>query len=82
MKDIVIIYHGDCKKILTDNSKFPDKSVDLIITSPPYADKRKNFYGSVHPDDYVEWFLPVGKELFRILKDNGSFILNIKEELV
>jgi len=54
-------------------------SIDLIVTSPPYADKRKKYYGSIHPDKYVEWFTPFGEELLRILKPNGSFILNIKE---
>lgn len=73
------IYLGDCKKILSNTEKFPDKSIDFIFSSPPYADKRKRFYGSVHPDVYVDWFLPIGRELFRVLKDSGSFVLNIKE---
>ncbi|QQR96667.1 MAG: hypothetical protein IPJ93_13780 [Bacteroidota bacterium] len=50
-----------------------------MVTSPPYADKRKDTYGGVHPDKYVEWFKPISKELHRVLKDKGSFILNIKE---
>src|SRR3989337_3577525 len=74
-----IIYTGDCREILTDTKRFPDRSIDFIFTSPPYADKRKRFYGSVHPDQYVEWFLPISYQLHRVLKDNGSFILNIKE---
>jgi len=73
------IYRGDCVKLLADTSKFPTKSVSLCVTSPPYAEKRKNSYGGVHPDNYVEWFLPIAKEIYRILKDDGSFILNIKE---
>src|SRR3990167_4003914 len=73
------IYLGNCKEILADYTKFPDRSIDFIFTSPPYADKRKRFYGSVHPDQYVEWFLPISYQLHRVLKDNGSFILNIKE---
>jgi len=74
-----VIYKGDCLKYLSDISLLPDKSVDLIVTSPPYADKRKDSYGGVHPEKYVEWFLPISKQLKRILKNNGSFILNIKE---
>jgi len=66
-----------------DSSTFlrnlPDDSVNLIVTSPPYADKRKRYYGSVHPKNYVEWFVPIADELHRVLKSNGSFILNIKE---
>src|SRR5579885_1776269 len=61
---------------------YPSNSVDLIVTSPPYADQRKDTYGGVHPDRYVEWFLPIAAELKRVLKPRGSFILNIKERVV
>ncbi len=73
------IYLGDCKDIL---KQLPDNSVDLIFTSPPYADQRKNTYGGIHPDEYVEWFLPISKELLRVLKPTGTFALNIKEKVV
>ncbi len=56
--------------------------MDLIVTSPPYADQRKNTYGGIHPNDYVNWFLPISKELFRVLKPTGTFVLNIKEKVV
>jgi site-specific DNA-methyltransferase (adenine-specific) len=74
-----ILYNGDASIILADFEKFPDKSVNLIVTSPPYADKRKNSYKGVTSNKYVEWFLPISEQFKRILKDNGSFILNIKE---
>ncbi len=70
---------GDCLEVL---GEFNDNSVDLIFTSPPYADRRKNTYGGVHPDHYVEWFLPRSKEFLRVLKPTGTFILNIKERVV
>lgn len=70
---------GDCRKEL---KKLPDNSVDLIFTSPPYADSRKNTYGGVSPDKYVEWFLPISSELLRVLKPTGTFVLNIKEKVV
>lgn len=73
------LYLGDCKKQL---NKLPDNSVDLIVTSPPYADQRNGTYGGIHPDKYVEWFLPISKELIRVLKPSGTFILNIKEKVV
>lgn len=73
------IYSGNCVEVLKDLSKFPEKSVNLIITSPPYAEKRKQTYGGIHPNKYVEWFLPISEQLKRVLKDDGSFILNIKE---
>lgn len=72
------IYLGDCAKVL---KVIPDNSVDLIITSPPYADQRKNTYGGIKADKYVEWFLPISKELLRVLKPSGTFILNIKEKV-
>ena len=74
-----ILYNGDSAKLLADAALFPDKSIGLIVTSPPYADKRKKSYDGVHPAKYVAWFLPIAKELYRVLKDDGSFILNIKE---
>lgn len=70
---------GDSKEVLTE---FPDNSVDLIFTSPPYADQRKNTYGGIHPDKYVEWFLPISEQLLRVLKPDGTFVLNIKEKVV
>lgn len=74
-----ILYNGDSAVLLSDLKIFPDISIDFIVTSPPYADKRKNSYKGMHPDKYVEWFLPITEQLKRILKDKGSFILNIKE---
>ena len=68
---------GNCLEIL---SSYAEQSVNLIVTSPPYADSRKSTYGGIHPDHYVEWFLPISEQLFRVLKNDGSFILNIKEK--
>jgi DNA modification methylase len=71
------IIHGDSLQVL---KQLPDASVDLIFTSPPYADSRKLTYGGIHPDKYVEWFTPFSEQLHRVLKDSGSFVLNIKEK--
>ena len=70
---------GDCALKLKE---LADDSIDLIITSPPYADQRKNSYGGVHPDQYVAWFIPIAAQLLRVLKPTGTFILNIKERVV
>jgi site-specific DNA-methyltransferase (adenine-specific)/site-specific DNA-methyltransferase (cytosine-N4-specific) len=70
---------GDCREQL---KLVPDNSVDLIVTSPPYADQRTNTYGGVPPDKYVEWFLPISEQLLRVLRESGTFILNIKEKVV
>ncbi|MDR3090186.1 MAG: site-specific DNA-methyltransferase [Desulfobulbaceae bacterium] len=76
---ITRIYHGDSGEKLRE---IADDAVDLIITSPPYADQRKNTYGGISPDQYVEWFSPISLQLLRILKPTGTFILNIKEKVV
>jgi site-specific DNA-methyltransferase (adenine-specific)/site-specific DNA-methyltransferase (cytosine-N4-specific) len=73
------IRHGDC---LDELKKIEDNSIDLIITSPPYADQRKKTYGGIHPSKYVEWFSPISEELLRVLKPSGTFVLNIKEKVV
>ncbi len=73
------LFQGDCLAILPG---IKDSSVDLIVTSPPYADQRKDTYGGVHPDTYVDWFLPIAAELKRVLKPEGSFVLNIKERVL
>ncbi|MBZ4193867.1 MAG: site-specific DNA-methyltransferase, partial [Candidatus Contendobacter sp.] len=73
------IYYGDSKEQL---KLLPDNFIDLIVTSPPYADQRKDTYGGIHPDQYVKWFLPVSEQLLRVLKPTGTFVLNIKEKVV
>ncbi len=79
MKIKTEIYLGDAKEQL---QLLDENSVDLIITSPPYADQRKNTYGGISHEKYVEWFLPVSEQLLRVLKPTGTFILNIKEKVV
>jgi site-specific DNA-methyltransferase (adenine-specific)/site-specific DNA-methyltransferase (cytosine-N4-specific) len=83
MKSFVVepqikLYLGDCKEVLT---QLDANSIDLIVTSPPYADQRKNTYGGIHPDKYVDWFLPISEQLLQVLKPTGTFILNIKERV-
>ena len=73
------IIEGD---VLAGLEEIEDRSVDLIITSPPYADARKQQYGGHPPDQYVEWYRPVARALLPKLKKSGSYILNIKEGLV
>ena len=68
---------GDCSDVLKE---YPNVFFDLIVTSPPYADRRKNTYGGIKPDEYVAWFLPRAQQFLRVLKPSGTFILNIKEK--
>lgn len=70
---------GDCESVLKE---CPSNIVDLIVTSPPYADSRKKTYGGIHPNKYVDWFLPRAYEFLRVIKPSGSFVLNIKEKVV
>jgi site-specific DNA-methyltransferase (adenine-specific) len=70
---------GDCQEILKE---FPDNCIDLIFTSPPYADNRRFTYEGPPPSRYVDWFLPKSEEFLRVLKPTGTFILNIKERVI
>lgn len=76
-----VVYKGNCADYLCDNFLFPTNSINLIVTSPPYANQRKGLYGGIDPAEYVDWFLPISKQLYRALKPTGSFILNIKENV-
>jgi len=73
------IYLGDCLDILKE---YPNNFFDLIVTSPPYADRREKTYGGIKPGKYVDWFLPRSEQFLRVLKRTGTFILNIKERVV
>ena len=79
MFEVDRIIHGDCLKVL---KTLPNDCCDLIFTSPPYADNRESTYKGVPIKHYVEWFLPISYELKRVLKPEGSFVLNIKERAV
>ena len=72
------IIEGDCLQVL---QKYGENTFDLIITSPPYADRRAKTYGGIKPEKYVEWFLPRSEQFLRVLKPTGSFVLNIKEKV-
>ncbi len=65
---------GDALSLMT---KLPDESVDLIITSPPFALQRQKEYGNVEQEAYVEWLLTFTKEVKRIVKDTGSFVIDL-----
>lgn len=65
---------GDSRQLLRT---IPDSSVNLVFTSPPYALHFKKEYGNVEKAEYIEWFLTFAREIFRILPNDGSFVLNI-----
>ena len=59
--------------------RLPRSSVDLFFTSPPYADARS--YARIHPDRYVEWFLPFARAMYEATTEAGSLVLNIKNRV-
>jgi site-specific DNA-methyltransferase (adenine-specific) len=61
--ETIRLLQGDCRQLL---AQLPSASVQLIVTSPPYADQRQATYGGVHPNEYVAWFLPIAAELHRV----------------
>ncbi|MCY4527288.1 MAG: site-specific DNA-methyltransferase [Anaerolineaceae bacterium] len=75
-----MVHWGDCLDVM--RSSIPDNSIDLIVTSPPYANARSHTYGGIAPELYVDWFCERADEMLRILKPTGSFVLNIKEKAV
>jgi DNA modification methylase len=72
--DIGAVFLGDSFALL---KRIPDESVDLILTSPPYALHFKKEYGNVDQEQYVNWLLSFAEDIRRILKKTGSFVLNI-----
>jgi DNA modification methylase len=54
-----------------------DESIDLVLTSPPFALRRQKSYGNVEETEYVAWITPFSREVFRVLKRSGSFVLDL-----
>lgn len=76
------ITEGDCFSLIDE---LPDNSIDLVVTSPPYADvksygKKVNEVSVLHVDRYVDWILPLFDKVNRVLKPSGSFIFNIDDK--
>ena len=67
-------YVGDAKELL---ATLDSGSVDLVITSPPFALQRKKEYGNKDQDEYVDWLIDFGNLIFRVLKETGSFVLDL-----
>ena len=68
------LHTGDCIDVL---KTLPDSSVDSVVTSPPYAMQRASTYGGIPEKDYPEWTVAWMQEVWRVLKDDGSVIINI-----
>ena len=67
-------YLGDSLKLIRE---MPDESVDLVVTSPPFALLRQKAYGNKEQSEYVDWLCEFGEEVLRVLRDTGSFVLDL-----
>jgi site-specific DNA-methyltransferase (cytosine-N4-specific) len=66
-----------CADSLAALRSLPDDSVNLVVTSPPYALHFKKEYGNANQAEYIEWILPFAQEIRRVLRPDGSFVLNV-----
>ena len=74
------IIQGNC---FDEIKNLPKNSVNLVFTSPPYANMKKyDGFDGIEPDKYVEWLFPLIKDIFEVLTEDGSFILNINDKVV
>ena len=74
LSDYGAAYLGDSLELL---GQLPTGSVNLVVTSPPYALHFKKAYGNKDKKQYGKWFLPMAQQIYRVLRDDGSFVLNI-----
>jgi DNA modification methylase len=67
-------YHADALAVLAEQ---PSDSVSLVMTSPPFALRRRKAYGNVDASEYVAWFLPFAEQIYRVLRPDGSLVLDL-----
>lgn len=67
-------YCGDSLELL---AALPDSSINLVVTSPPFALQRQKAYGNKDQDSYIDWLTQFAREVRRVLKDDGSFVLDL-----
>ena len=67
-------YHADALDVLAD---LTEDSVSLVMTSPPFALRRRKAYGNVEPAEYADWFWPFAEQIHRVLRPDGSLILDL-----
>ena len=72
--DFGAAYLGDTSELIKN---LPNESINLIMTSPPFALRRKKEYGNVEADLYVKWFLSFAEEFYRVLTEDGSLVIDI-----
>lgn len=67
-------YTGDSRQLLAE---LPDESINLIVTSPPFALQRQKDYGNLEQEEYVDWLLGFGRLAFKKLRNDGSLVLDL-----
>ena len=67
-------YLGDSLQLL---KCLPEESIDLVVTSPPFALQRQKEYGNKDQEEYVDWLLSFTLEIKKVLKNSGSFVLDL-----
>jgi len=67
-------YVGDSRLLL---ERLPDESVDLLVTSPPFALRSEKEYGNRPPEEYNDWFLDFANRVYDILTEDGCFVIEI-----
>jgi site-specific DNA-methyltransferase (cytosine-N4-specific) len=67
-------YVGDSRLLLRE---LPAASVNLVVTSPPFALHFKKEYGNEDQSDYIPWFLEFAREVQRVLAEDGSFVIDL-----
>lgn len=81
LRNMSFIYNEDCKRGLDNLHISYNKFVDTVITSPPYAEQRKNQYGGVSEEDYPQWTVEWMESVKQVLTDNGSVFIIIRPHL-
>ncbi len=76
----VIVINGECSEVLREIEAGGFK-FNTVITSPPYAEQRKDVYDSISPDDFPEWYTNISTGIMSVLHEDGSYFFNIKEHV-
>ena len=67
-------YVGDSLELL---AQLDSNSIDLVMTSPPFALQREKTYGNVEQEAYVNWLFVFCEQVYRVLKPHGSFVIDL-----
>lgn len=72
--DLGAAFQGDSRELLQE---LPENSIDLIVTSPPFALQHTKEYGNEDQEGYNDWFMQFAPEVRRVLQPHGSFVIEI-----